>query len=210
MKNKLLSIFTGFLLIIAPQLQAQEQSYYQYPSYSSYGFNPNFATQSPAELLEIGVQYIQEYLKNAKPSDRDQIFLFLDAQVAPFFDFDQMSRWVAGYHYNRMNSAQRYIFQNKLKQQFFKSFSRIVSAYGDAQPRLQFLPPRKRGFDEVIVSARIYPSKGYTIRVDFRFLKGPKGWKIYDVGTNGNSAVSYFRNYFNQLVRAHGIQGLLN
>ncbi|MBL7003293.1 MAG: ABC transporter substrate-binding protein [Gammaproteobacteria bacterium] len=208
MKNQLLLLFTIIALTVAPQLQAR--SYYQYPSYSSYGqYNANFIQQSPAELLAVGVQYIQEYLKNSPDTDKTEIYAFLDAQISPFFDFDQMSQWVAGYHYNLMNSAQKYIFQTKLKKLFFNSFSRIVSAYGDAQPRIRFLPPRKRGYDEVIVSARIYPSKGYTIRVDFRFLKGPRGWKIYDVGTNGNSAVSYFRSYFNNIVRTHGVHELL-
>lgn len=206
MKQKLLSILAVIALTVTPQLQAQ--SYYQYPDYGS-SYNPNFVQQSPAELLEIGVKYIQEYLKNTTPEEQEQMFVFLDHQIAPFFDFDQMARWVAGYHYNLMNSAQKYIFQNKLKKLFFSSFARIVNAYGDKHPRLVFLPARKRGYEEVIVPARIYPSRGYTIRIDFRFLKGPKGWKIYDVGTNGNSAVSYFRSYFNNIIRTQGVGSLL-
>jgi len=206
MKHNILTILAVIALTMTPQLQAQ--SYYQYPDYGT-TYNPNFAQQTPAELLEVGIQYIQDYLKNATPDDREQIFAFLDNQIAPFFDFDQMARWVAGYQYNLMNSAQKYIFQNKLKKLFFSSFARIVNAYGDKQPRLVFLPARKRGRNEVIVSARIYPSRGYTIRIDFRFLKGPKGWKIYDVGTNGNSAVSYFRSYFRNIMRSQGVGALI-
>jgi len=207
MKQKILSFLAVIALTITPQLQAQ--SYYQYPGYGSNGYDAGFAQQTPAELLEMGVQYIQDYLKNASPEDREQIYSFLDNQIAPFFDFDQMAQWVAGYQYNLMNSSQKYIFQNKLKKLFFSAFARIVNAYGDKHPRLVFLPARKRGHNEVIVSARIYPSRGYTIRVDFRFLKGPKGWKIYDVGTNGNSAVSYFRSYFNNIMRTQGINALM-
>lgn len=204
MKLKLIPI----LIVLFSAFASNAQAYYQYPPYPV-GYNPNFSQQSPAELLEIGVQYIQDYLKSVDSTDSDQIYSFLDSQISPFFDFDQMAVWVSGYHYNMMNSAQKYIFQDKLKKLFFTSFARIVSAYGDKQPRLVFLPPRQRGYDEVIVSARVYPSQGYTIRIDFRFLKGPKGWKIYDVGTNGNSAVSYFRSYFNNIIRTQGIQELI-
>ena len=40
-------------------------------------------------------------------------------------------------------------------------------------------------------------------------MQGPQGWKIYDVGTNGNSAVAYYRAYFNNLIRTQGYAALL-
>ena len=92
---------------------------------------------------------------------------------------------------------------------FFAAFARIVSAYGDAQPQIEFLPPRRQGYEEVVVTARVIPSKNYPIRIDFRFMQGPQGWRIYDVGTNGNSAVAYYRTFFRNLIRSQGYAGLL-
>jgi ABC-type transporter MlaC component len=108
-----------------------------------------------------------------------------------------------------MNSAQQYIFQTNLKKMFFAAFARIVSAYGDNQPRVTFLQPRRSGYNEYIVTARVMPSNNYPIRVDFRFAQGPNGWKVYDVGTNGSSAVAYYRAYFNNLIRSRGFNALL-
>jgi ABC-type transporter MlaC component len=141
--------------------------------------------------------------------NQENVVEFLDSQMAQFFDFEQMARWAAGFHYNRMNSAQQYIFQSNLKKLFFAAFARIVSAYGDSQPRVEFLPPRRMGYNEVIVTARVVPSNNYPIRIDFRFMQGPNGWKVYDVGTNGNSAVAYYRAYFNNLIRSRGFNALL-
>ena len=71
------------------------------------------------------------------------------------------------------------------------------------------MPARRQGYDQVVVTARVIPSNSFPIRIDFRFMQGPGGWKIYDVGTNGNSAVAYYRAYFNNLIRTRGFAALL-
>ena len=185
----------------------------QAPGYG-YGYNQpyaqyqNYNQQSPAQLLELGIQVLQNYLKSGEFDNQEKVINFLDTQLSAFFDFEQMARWSAGFHYQRMNSAQQYIFQSNLKKLFFTAFARIVSAYGDAQPRVEFLEPRRQGYEEVVVTARVIPSTNYPIRIDFRFMQGPQGWKIYDVGTNGNSAIAYYRTYFRDLIRNRGYAAL--
>lgn len=180
---------------------------YRYQPYAQY---PNYQQQSPVQLLQMAINVLQDYLKTGRLSNPEEVVSFLEANFSQFFDFEQMARWAAGYHYARMNSAQRYIFQTNLKQMFFTAFARIISAYGDKQPRIDFLPPRRVSYNEVLVTARVWPSEGgYPIRIDFRFAQGPLGWKIYDVGTNGNSAVAYYRAFFNNLIRTRGYGALL-
>lgn len=199
-------VLPALIALISFNAHAQIPGYgYSQP----YGYYPNYSQQSPAQLLEMGVKVLQDYLKSGELNNEEKVVSFLDSQIAQFFDFEQMARWAAGFHYNRMNSAQKYIFQSNLKKMFFAAFARIVSAYGDAQPRIEFLPPRRQGYEEVVVTARVMPSNNYPIRIDFRFMQGPTGWKIYDVGTNGNSAVAYYRAYFNNLIRSRGFNALL-
>lgn len=185
--------------------QAQMPGYGYSQPYAQY---QNYQQQSPAQLLEMGIKVLQDYLKSGDFTNQDEVIKFLDTQLSPFFDFEQMARWSAGFYYQRMNSAQRYIFQANLKKLFFTAFARIVSAYGDAQPRVEFFAPRRQGYDEVVVTARVIPSNNYPIRIDFRFMQGPQGWKIYDVGTNGNSAIAYYRAYFRNLIRSRGLSAL--
>ncbi len=194
------------LLFISFNASAQTPSYGYNQPYNPY---PNYQQQSPAQLLEMGIRVLQDYLKTGEFNNQEKVINFLETQLSPFFDFEQMSRWASGYHYRRMNSAQRYIFKTSLRKMFFSAFARIVTAYGDAQPKVDFLPPRRQGYDEIIVTARVIPSTGFPIRIDFRFIQGPQGWKVYDVGTNGNSAVAYYRAYFNNLIRTRGYAALL-
>ncbi len=199
-------ILVSLISLISFNAQAQMPGYgYSQP----YAYYPNYQQQSPAQLLEMGVKVLQDYLKSGKIDNQSKVIDFLDSQMAQFFDFEQMSQWAAGFHYNRMNSAQKYIFQSNLKKMFFSAFARIVSAYGDAQPRIEFLPARRQGYDQVLVTARVIPANSYPIRIDFHFMQGPSGWKIYDVGTNGSSAVAYYRAYFNNLIRSRGFNALL-
>lgn len=206
MKRLSLMFISLLIGLVSFNASAQTAGYRYTQPYAQY---PNYQQQSPAQLLEMGVRVLQDYLKSGQLDNPDKVVNFLDSQLSQFFDFEQMARWASGYHYQRMNSAQQYIFQSNLKKMFFTAFSRIVSAYGDAQPRVEFMPPRRQGYDEVIVTARVIPSNSYPIRIDFRFMQGPQGWKIYDVGTNGNSAVAYYRAYFNNLIRSRGYSALL-
>ncbi len=206
---KRFQLITAALFLIL-SFNAAAQGYPpQYGYVQPYNPYPNYAQQTPAQLLQMGVQVLQDYLKSGELDSEEKMLSFLDAQMSSFFDFEQMARWAAGYHYNRMNSAQQYIFQTNLKKMFFAAFARIVTAYGDKQPRVTFLPARRSGYNEYIVTARVMPSNNYPIRVDFRFAQGPSGWKIYDVGTNGSSAVAYYRAYFNNLIRSRGFNALL-
>lgn len=203
MKRLSLLIISLTFSLISFNAVAQGYGYSQ--PYAQY---QNYNQQSPAQLLEMGIQVLQNYLKSGEFDNQEKVINFLDTQMSPFFDFEQMARWSAGFHYQRMNSAQQYIFQSNLKKLFFTAFARIVSAYGDAQPRVEFLPPRRHGYDEVVVTARVIPSTNYPIRIDFRFMQGPQGWKVYDVGTNGSSAIAYYRAYFRNLIRSRGYAAL--
>ncbi len=204
MKRLSLILFSLSISLLSANASAQMPYGYAQP-YAQY---QNYNQQSPAQLLELGIKVLQDYLKTGNFKNQDEVINFLDTQLSPFFDFEQMARWAAGYYYQRMNSAQRYIFQSNLKKLFFTAFARIVSAYGDAQPRVEFFAPRRQGYDEVVVTARVIPSNNYPIRIDFRFMQGPQGWKIYDVGTNGNSAIAYYRAYFRNLIRSRGFAAL--
>lgn len=199
-------IIICFTILTHSNAQAQMPGYGYAQPYNPY---PNYAQQTPAQLLEMGIRVLQNYLSSGEFDDPEKVLNFLDSQMSQFFDFEQMAEWASGYHYNRMNSAQKYIFQSNLKKMFFAAFARIITAYGDAQPRVEFLPPRRMGYNEVIVTARVIPSNSYPIRIDFRFMQGPGGWKVFDVGTNGNSAVAYYRAYFNNLIRSRGFNSLL-
>jgi len=204
---KKLKTFTATLALLSPLLTSAPSHANAYGYYSPYNYTaaPSLpqVQASPAELLEQGVRYLQAYLAQ-NPKGTQAVIPFLEQNIAPFFDFAQMSRWILGYRYQRLDNTQKYLFESKLKSQFFQAFSRIISGYGSST-KIEFMQPRSKGYNEVMVSARVFvEGQSIPIRIDFRFVRGPLGWRIYDVGTNGSSAVSYYRSYYRSLIRSKG------
>jgi phospholipid transport system substrate-binding protein len=172
------------------------------------GFPTERGTASPTNLLEQRIARLRSFLSGEAGSDPAQMRAFLMQEIAPVFDFEQMSRWILSDTYQQLSPPQRQQFQAELKKMFFGALGRLARPYAGQPPRVEILRPRPRGPNEVVISARVSQGQGYPVRVDFRFMQGPAGWKIYDVASNGSSAVVYYRNYFQSRLRRDGAGGL--
>lgn len=171
---------------------------------------PDYRSNNPAQLLEDGIARLQMFVAQKGLRDPQVLTAFLNEQIAPFFDFDRMARLVGGRFYDQLDETEKARFRRRLSNMFFSALSRNLGAYADPQPRIDFLPPRRRGADEVEVAARVLPWRGYPIRLVFRFARTPDGWKIYDASYNGQSAVLYYRRYVMEQIRRYGPQILLD
>ena len=171
---------------------------------------PDYQRNNPAQLLEDGIARLQMFVAQKGLKDPQVLTAFLNEQIAPFFDFDRMARLVGGRFYEQLDETDKARFRRRLSAMFFSALGRNLGAYVDPQPRIDFLPPRRRGQNEVEVAARVLPWRGYPVRLVFRFARTPDGWKIYDASYNGQSAVLYYRRYVMQQIRRYGPQVLLD
>jgi len=164
---------------------------------------------TPLDVLKDGIGQLQDFISSGEIYDQDKFDAFVNNQVKPFFDFDEMSRLVAGRHYQTLSPEKRQQFKARLEEMFLLAFMKQVSLHAGPQPQVDFLRPRFRGPDEVEALARVLFPNGSAKRLVFRFHKGDRGWKIYDVAANGTSAVLYYRRHFMRQVRQYGPQGLV-
>jgi phospholipid transport system substrate-binding protein len=65
------------------------------------------------------------------------------------------------------------------------------------------------GADDVVVRNQFLRPGAPPLRVDYAMYKTPAGWKIYDIVAEGVSLVLTYRTEFDQVVRASGIDGLI-
>jgi phospholipid transport system substrate-binding protein len=176
-----------------------------------YGYPQSRPSPSPSQILKQQVAKLRGFLSGQASQNPAELRAFLMREVAPVFDFEQMSRWILGSTYSQLSPTQRQQFQTRLMSIFFAALGRLAAPHAGQPPRVEILQPRPQGQGEVVVNARVTPSEGYPVRVVFRFLEGPEGWRIYDVASNGSSAVIYYRNYFQSELRRGGplaLQGL--
>lgn len=169
-----------------------------------YGYPQGREAPSPSQILKQQVAKLSAFLSGQASQNPSEMQAFLVREIAPAFDFEQMSRWILGRAYAQLTPPQRQQFQAKLMKMFLGSLARMAQPYAGQPPRVEIMQARPRGPDDVVVSARVSQGQGYPVRLEFRFTDGPKGWKVYDVASNGSSAVVYYRNYFQSQLRRGG------
>ena len=201
--KKLLPILVALLL--TPALGLAQPS----GSYASASAGSSESHPTPDAILRMGIQDLQTFLGSNQSGNKEALIGLVRARIAPQFDVKALAEWSGGYWYQQMNPEQRKAFTTKLANSFFSSLAEIIAGYAGNQPEVRFMPPRRINENEVDVNARVFPANNYPIDVRFSFHKSPRGWKIFDVSTNGISAVSYYRKMFNQRARQGGLEALL-
>ncbi|HYQ72448.1 MAG TPA: ABC transporter substrate-binding protein [Gammaproteobacteria bacterium] len=197
MKATLLAVFTLLVSITSHNLNAAPyQPYYpgSYPGYTPY----QSRTSEPAAILKRGIGKLTRFIKSGAAKDNAQAMQFIQTEIAPYFDFEYMTRWAAGPAWRRMSPEQRATMQQQLTSSFLNILTQKLSTYSN-QP-IRYFTPRGQGRDDVSVSAWIMQPTGIPTKLEFRFYKSKSGWKIFDVKAAGNSAVVYYRKQFRDML----------
>jgi len=212
--KRIVFLLAGTLLVVSVGANAGPYGHRGYGPVPGYNMppghvppRPDMHTATPAELLRDGIYRMRAYLaKNPDAADADNL-RFLEDNIAHYFDFERMAYWVGGDYYRRMNAQEKYHFQNRLRDMFFAALARQLGMFANPVPRVTFGRPRVVSRNEIEVAARVMPERGYPVRILFRFFRTPKGWKVYDVTSNGVSAVVYYRDFFRKQMRQRAAGG---
>lgn len=195
MKANLLAIF--ILLVSALPQTVTAAPYAPYQSGSYRGMAPQTQSSAPATIVRNGITKLTTFIQNGGAQDRSRAMRFLETEVAPYFDFEYMTRWAAGPAWRRMSTEQRSSMQQQLTSSFMTTLVQELAGYTN-QP-IRYFTPRGQGRNDVSVSAWIMQPSGIPTKLEFRFYKSSNGWKIFDVKAAGNSAVVHYRNQFRHL-----------
>ncbi|MDH3354963.1 MAG: ABC transporter substrate-binding protein [Chromatiales bacterium] len=165
----------------------------------SYASAPNAVERSgimePAQVLRSGIETLTGYMNQNNNPEPAKLGLYLDQNIAPYFDFKRMASWAAGRTYRYMTQQQRAQLSVHIKSEFMGMLVNRLAGY--RKSRIEYLNPRgnlARG--KVVLGVRIYTDNRYPLEIDFKLYRGKQAWKVYDVVANGASAVSHFRNDF--------------
>jgi phospholipid transport system substrate-binding protein len=178
--------------------------YYYPPGHEGIGL------AEPAMVLRKGVETLTGYLDERTGSIHPaQLQQFLEREIAPYFDFDHMSRWAAGSLNRHLGPQHRQQLSAVLKQRFMFAMGEQLMGY--RQARLIYLPPRGNPMQgEITLSIRMLSADTAPVQLDFKLYRNQSGhWLVYDVVANGLSAVAHYRHELSQLVRMHGVEGVL-
>ena len=169
------------------------------PGYGGYGPAPTHPRIAPAprpgeeaaNTLRAGMDKLLAYLAQKDTPNKLQAAAFLDRDIAPYFDFAYMAKWVAGPTYAGMSEADRKALAAKIEAEFLSSLATHLGKYEGQQVR--YLHPRPGPSGSVKVPVGILRPGAYPDKMTFRMYKAADGWKVYDVEANGRSVVAHYR-----------------
>ncbi len=166
--------------------------------------DPKQFVQDITDSLLSRLQGHQEEMR----SDPHRIYALVETLVLPHFDFERMSRWVLGQHWNEATPAQRTRFIAEFRNLLVRTYGVALLNYTDE--KIQFLPSRgDPAKGEVTVRANIR-HHGNTINIDSDLYKKDGEWKVYDIAIEGVSLVANYRNSFANEIRDGGMDGLIS
>jgi phospholipid transport system substrate-binding protein len=140
--------------------------------------------------------------------DFDKLQKLIDDKVAPYVDFDRMTRLSVGPGWRSATPEQRAALIREFRTYVLRTYSGALSRVTDHQVKLRPFKGQPSDTD-VLVRTQVAPSAGDPIQLDYRLEKTDSGWKIYDVTILGVSMVETFRNAFASQVNQGGVDGLI-
>lgn len=160
----------------------------------------------PLTLIQSSINQALQILKDPQlkqtPEIRDQKLWNL---ITERFDFEEMARRSLALHWRKRTPQERREFVDLFSHLLHKSYVSKLEDYSDE--KVECLEDVIRG-DRALVKTRIF-SKGTEIHIDYKMIKKPNGWKIYDVIIEGVSLVNNYRNQFHRIVTSKGYAELV-
>lgn len=157
---------------------------------------PVYTSADPGYVIKTALDKISTFSSESDKVNPVKLRGFIENQIIPHFDFNNMSHWITGRYANNMSDSDKADFQRKLRETFLSSLSKHLGSFDAKNTRVRFLPARYRGKEEAFVSTSIYRPDAPTVKLDFRMRRDDNDWKIIDVKANGSSAVLYYRRHF--------------
>jgi len=157
----------------------------------------------PAYVIHAALDKITTFSSNSDKVNPVKLRGFIEHEIIPHFDFDNMSHWITGRYASNMSDNDKADFQRNLRETFLSSLSKHLGSFDAKNTRVKFFPARYRGPEESFVSTSIYRPDAPSVRLDFRMRRDADNWKIIDVKANGSSAVLYYRRHFISQLRQY-------
>jgi len=187
----------GFLLVgalLTVLLTSQPASAYYSPGPGQVPMRKSLP--NGIDLMESGLYWLQDMTSAYSPRDPASIVGLMEDQAARFFDFAYMAYLIAGPEYTRLDVLQRSHLQNRVRDHLFQVLAHKIGLYDARLPHFQPLVPVPTSKNTWKAGGVIYHRGGPVVRLYFHFYRTPYGWRIYDVSSNGVSAVADLRKQF--------------
>jgi phospholipid transport system substrate-binding protein len=169
------------------------------------------AGMAPDALVQLVSSEVLEAIRGdpiLHNGDFDRLKKLIDEKVAPFVDFERMTRLSVGRGWRTATPEQREALMREFRTLLVRTYSAAMSHVTDHQVKMGPFQPQPTD-TSVTVRTQVVPSAGDSIQLDYRLEKTDAGWKIYDVNILGVSLLENFKDSFTSEIDQNGVDGLI-
>ncbi|TCK18525.1 MlaC protein [Thiogranum longum] len=145
------------------------------------------------DMMEYGLYWLQDMTSAYEPRDPSSVVRLMEEQAARYFDFAYMAYLIGGPEYVKLDILKRSHFQNRVRDRLFELLAKETGMYDVRMPRFRPLFPIVTSRYSWVAGGDFYHRGGPVTRLYFHFYLTPRGWRIYDVTSNGVSVVDVLR-----------------
>lgn len=161
--------------------------------------------QEPDALVKKTTDEVLTIIKQTK--DQRKLIEAAEQKVLPNFDFRQMTQLAVGRAWSQANKAQQDALERAFRTLLVRTYTTALArASGDTKVEVKAAPGQ--GDETVVKTVATEPGK-QPVQIDYRMVKTPEGWKVYDVTVENLSLVSTYRTSFQSEIARSGIDGLI-
>jgi len=163
------------------------------------------AQETPDALVKKTTDEVLTIIKQTK--DQRKLIEAAEQKVLPNFDFRQMTQLAVGRAWSQANKAQQDALERAFRTLLVRTYTTALArASGDTKVEVKAAPGQ--GDETVVKTVATEPGK-QPVQIDYRMVKTPEGWKVYDVTVENLSLVSTYRTSFQSEIARSGIDGLI-
>jgi phospholipid transport system substrate-binding protein len=146
--------------------------------------------------------------KDIQAGNTAKIDALVQAKILPYFDFERATREAVGFNWRQATPEQRSELTAQFRTLLMRTYSGTLTSYRDQI--IRFKPVHMAPADtDVTVQSEVEQSGAPAIGIDYELERTDSGWKIFDVSVDGVSLIANYRTTFDEEVRNHGIDRLI-
>ena len=163
-----------------------------------------FAAQTPTQRVETTIASIIEVL-HAEGASREEKWQRIGTIIDGGFDFRSMSQSVLARNWQAASKEEKRQFVEFFSQYLEETYRTKIESH--TTQRVEVEKETVRG-DRAVVNTAIV-TDATRVPVDYKLKNNDGTWYAYDVVIEGVSLVNNYRNTFDAIVKAEGMDGLL-
>lgn len=170
-------------------------------------------TRKPDDLVRSVAQEVLLVAREHRDDtgvDRAAVERIIEEKIAPYFDFNRITRLATGPDWRQASKEQRERLVTAFRRMLVRTYSAAYRGYRDIVIDVKPADVGSGDKDVLVRTTVKLPKNPQPLPIDYSMLLTPEGWKVYDVAVEGVSLVTTYRSSFRERIRTDGIDGLID